>query len=94
MILLAEITAFTVRSKPIYTGYCPDWKASSEDTLWGARVLLEQELLSLGETCQGVLYPMTSNAWTEVKIGDIIVGQEGSKQTLSAKILNVFKDRQ
>jgi hypothetical protein len=95
MILQAEITALVGgRKTTVPTNYRVDWKIVPDDeTLWGASVLLEREKLAIGETCQGVLRPLSSDFWKVVKIGDVITGFEGRRATVEAKIVNVFLDR-
>lgn len=92
MILLAEITLLDTRKNGIKSGYRPDWKINLQsEILNGGKVFLEKDYLEKLEKCEGLLYPLCEEYWDHITIDREIIGYEGKKPTITAKILKIFK---
>jgi len=82
------------RSKPVFSGYRPDWDLGNtwlgEPTINGASVFLEdREELALGAEGPARIEPFASEFWGRVRPGSVIAMQEGKRVVGYATVLDI-----
>lgn len=73
----------------------PTWISDSKPDHNSAKLIFElvgKQIVELGETCLGTLYPLAPELWANVKRGDILCAMEGNKQIGEGTITDVLQD--
>jgi len=74
------------------TDYRPTWQSDSKpDHNSGVFAFTDLKIIDLGESHQGLLYPLAPELWTTVRINDVLRCMEGSRQVGEAVVLEIIE---
>ena len=81
------------RRSGILSGYRPTWQTDSKpDHNSGIFYWSGGNRIELGETQEGLLWPLSSELWSKVAVNDTLKCMEGSRIVGEATVLEIIQD--